>query len=335
MAPLVNHLPLLAALPAALAWGELGHYTVGYIAQNFVQSSTESWAKDILDSGSSNTSYLAAVATWADTYRYTSAGAFSAPFHFIDAEDNPPSSCNVDYDRDCGDDGCSVSAIQNYTTRVQDSRHTQADRQMSLKWIIHIIGDIHQPLHDEALEVGGNDIDVNFGSDDSTNLHHIWDTEMPEKLVGGYALSDAESWATTLTSDIKTGTYKSQAAGWLDGIDLSDPVTTTMSWATEANADVCTIVMPKGESYYVNKDLSTSYYTGAISTVELQIARAGYRLAKWLDLIAANDSKRKRDLAEGVTPAPLPEVATPPKPSRLSRAKMARAARGYNCNHAH
>ncbi|KAI9704668.1 MAG: hypothetical protein M1820_005416 [Bogoriella megaspora] len=334
MARLVVTVPLLAGLPTALAWGELGHYTVGYIAQNFVASSTASWAKDILASGSSNTSYLASVATWADSYRYTSAGSFSAPFHYIDAEDKPPSSCSVDYDRDCGEAGCSISAIANYTTRVQDGRRSVSDRQASLKFLVHIIGDLHQPLHDEALEVGGNDIDVKFGSE-STNLHHIWDTEIPEKLVGGYALSDAQSWASTLTTAIKSGQYKSQAASWVSGIDLSDPVTTTLKWASEANADVCTVVLPQGQSYYVNKDLSTTYYNGAIDTVELQIARAGYRLAKWLDLIAANDSKRKRSIEEGTTPEPLLDVQEPPKPARLSRAKMARMARGYNCNHKH
>ena len=62
---------------------------------------------------------------------------------------------------------------------------------------------------------------------------------------------------------------------------------------------------------------------------------AGYRLAKWLDLIAANDATRKRDVEEGREPAPLPRVSAPPKPDRLSRAKMARRATGYNCNHAH
>lgn len=44
---------------------------------------------------------------------------------------------------------------------------------MALKWIIHFLGDIHQPLHDEALEVGGNGIDVTYDGE-STNLHHIW-----------------------------------------------------------------------------------------------------------------------------------------------------------------
>ena len=43
---------------------------------------------------------------------------FSAPYHFIDANDNPPSSCGVDYERDCGASGCVVGAISNYVRHV-------------------------------------------------------------------------------------------------------------------------------------------------------------------------------------------------------------------------
>jgi S1/P1 Nuclease len=105
-------LAFTAYISGASAWGNLGHETVAYIAQNFVKSSTESYCRDIL--GDTSSSYLANVSTWADSYKYTSAGAFSYDYHFIDAHDDPPSTCNVDYSRDCGDSGCSVSAIQNY-----------------------------------------------------------------------------------------------------------------------------------------------------------------------------------------------------------------------------
>lgn len=50
----------------------------------------------------------------ADSYRYTTAGKFSAPYHYIDANDSPPSSCSVDLSRDCDSEGCVVSAIKNY-----------------------------------------------------------------------------------------------------------------------------------------------------------------------------------------------------------------------------
>lgn len=113
---------------------------------------------------------------------------------------------------------------------------------------------------------------------------------MPEQLVGGYALSDAKTWATNLTTGIKTGTYKSKASSWLTGISLSDPVTTSMTWATDANAYVCTTVIPSGVSAVENVDLSGAYYNKAIPVIEVQIAKAGYRLAAWLNLIATGST---------------------------------------------
>ena len=105
---------LLSSAPSALAWGTLGHETVAFIAQNFVAADTKVFFSSILDDTSAQ--YLAKVATWADSYRYTAAGKFSAPFHFIDAEDNPPHSCGVKYSRDCGASGCVVGAISNYVS---------------------------------------------------------------------------------------------------------------------------------------------------------------------------------------------------------------------------
>jgi nuclease S1 len=105
---------LLSSAHHAQAWGTLGHETVAFIAQNFVAADTKVFFSSILNDQS--TEYLAKVATWADSFRYTSAGRFSAPFHFIDAEDNPPDSCGVKYSRDCGETGCVVGAIQNYVS---------------------------------------------------------------------------------------------------------------------------------------------------------------------------------------------------------------------------
>lgn len=96
------------------AWGAFGHETVAYVATNFVAASTKTYFQTLL--GDTSADYLATVSTWADSYRSTTAGKFSAPFHYIDAQDNPPSSCGVDYGRDCGSEGCVVSAISNYVS---------------------------------------------------------------------------------------------------------------------------------------------------------------------------------------------------------------------------
>lgn len=105
---------LLSSAYHAQAWGTLGHETVAFIAQNFVAADTKVFFSSILND--QTTEYLAKVATWADSFRYTKAGKFSEPFHFIDAEDNPPDSCGVKYSRDCGATGCVVGAIQNYVS---------------------------------------------------------------------------------------------------------------------------------------------------------------------------------------------------------------------------
>jgi hypothetical protein len=109
-------LVFLSLASSAVAWGDLGHETVALIAQQFISSDTVTFCQNIL--GDTSDTYLANVATWADSYRYTSAGSYSAPYHFIDAEDNPPTSCNVNYERDCGSGGCVVSAITNYVSEI-------------------------------------------------------------------------------------------------------------------------------------------------------------------------------------------------------------------------
>jgi hypothetical protein len=102
----------LTRLPSVQAWGGLGHETVAFVATNFVHRDTQAYFQNLLQDDSS--SYLASVATWADSFRYSHEGRFSAPLHFIDAEDDPPHSCSVKFERDCGETGCVVSAIKNY-----------------------------------------------------------------------------------------------------------------------------------------------------------------------------------------------------------------------------
>lgn len=66
------------------------------------------------------------------------------------------------------------------------------------------VGDIHQPLHDENLKLGGNEIDVTYGSV-KTDLHAIWDTNMLEQFIGGDTIASALTWSKSLTTAIKTG----------------------------------------------------------------------------------------------------------------------------------
>jgi hypothetical protein len=286
-------LPLLALAPsAALAWGNLGHQTIAYLASNLISPSTTTWAQSILNDTSP--SYLASISTWADSYRRTAEGAFSAPFHYIDALDNPPESCDVDYERDCSEVGCVVSAIANYTRRVQAADVLPAKEvNYALRWIVHFLGDITQPLHNENVEIGGNGINVTFAGR-KTNLHAAWDTAIPEELRGGYTLADSEAWAANLTAELsKGGQFEKAKKSWIRGLDVNDPKNTALGWARDANSYVCSAVIPNGVDGVEGDELYPDYYDQTVDVVELQIAKGGYRLAKWLDAIAEKAQKKQ------------------------------------------
>ncbi|ETI21948.1 hypothetical protein G647_06018 [Cladophialophora carrionii CBS 160.54] len=261
------------------AWGTLGHETVAWIAQSYVSAATKEAVQVIL--GSTQSDYMANVSTWADSYRYTDGGGWSAPLHYIDANDNPPESCSVDYNRDCGDEGCSVSAIVNYTSILMDDESKASVKLDAMRFIIHFIGDLHQPLHDEAIDVGGNTINVTYDGDD-TNLHHIWDTEIVEQLAAG---QDAQEFARNLTAAIRAGDYGWDSSTWFIGASLNDTKASAMTWAREANAYVCSDVLAAGVDAVEEGDLSGSYYKAHFDVARVQLARAGFRLGAWLNLI--------------------------------------------------
>ncbi|KAK2012808.1 S1/P1 nuclease [Colletotrichum eremochloae] len=276
-----------AALPRALAWGSMGHATIAYVATNFVAPETKAYMQQLL--GDTTDDYLAGVASWADSYRYTTEGAFTSSFHYIDALDDPPHACGVDLERDCGPAGCIVTAHANYTRRMLETSLDVEQRRIAAKMVIHFTGDIGQPLHCENLEVGGNGIAVDFDGAE-TNLHAAWDTNIPQSIAGKgkSVLAVAKAWAATLSTAIKSGEFRAAAAGpWASGLNLEDPEAVALAWATESNGFVCTVVLPEGQKAVEGQDISGAYTTNAQPTVSMQVAKQGYRLAKWLDAIVA------------------------------------------------
>lgn len=106
----------LATVPSvAYAWGQLGHQTIGLIAQSYLLPDTIEKVQFYLND--TTPTYMGNIATWADSYRYQVGGEFSYGYHFIDSEDAPPpDSCKIDYAGDCPPEGCIVSAIANYVS---------------------------------------------------------------------------------------------------------------------------------------------------------------------------------------------------------------------------
>ena len=170
------------------------------------------------------------------------------------------------------------------TTRVQDTSLADEQRKEAMEFLIHFLGDITQPLHDEAEEVGGNDIDVTWDGT-KTNLHACWDTQMVEKIAGGKnSTATIDSFAASLITQIDSGTYAGEKDDWVSCADITTASDCATVWAQDANAFNCEYVLKTNES---GVELDGDYFTGAQPYIELQIAKGGYRLGTWLNNLAA------------------------------------------------
>ncbi|KAG9246569.1 nuclease S1 [Calycina marina] len=196
---------------------------------------------------------VAYIAFWADSHRYTAAGRFSEPLHFISANDNPPSACGVNFGRECGIGGCIVGAIENHECYLRFWTRNIAAKIPTSSFHINTqsLGDIHQPLHVEDLLAGGNGICVSF-SGVLNNLQHFWDTSIPEKLVGNYSLPGSQGWLLGSR-----------------GLSLGDPAGRASVWAGKANAWVCEVVVKGGVEELKERDLNGGYYEKIVPVVQL------------------------------------------------------------------
>ena len=122
------------------------------------------------------------------------------------------------------------------------------ERAQAAKFVIHFVGDIHQPLHTEDVAKGGNGITV-FFDEKRFNLHHVWDSSIAEKLVsrkeghgvGRKPFPAAKKWAEQLAEEIREGVYKGDSKEWIEGLELKGAEEIALEWAVEGNAHVCTV----------------------------------------------------------------------------------------------
>lgn len=161
---------LIAVLiPAtSFGWGRDGHRIIGHIAEQFLSTNARAAVRDLLGDES-----LADVSTWADEVRGSPAYRWTAPLHYVNS---PPGSDGYDAQRDCADGCCVVGAIEHYADVLRDSQAPRPVRIEALKFLVHFVGDVHQPLHaGYGVDRGGNDVKVFFFGD-NTNLHSLWDS---------------------------------------------------------------------------------------------------------------------------------------------------------------
>lgn len=328
---------LLLLLPHHVhAWGKVGHEMVANIAWSRLSNSTQTWVASVLgptyhdDVGSP----LAAVSTWADRVRFTKAYHWSTPLHYVDVQDDAIvggcpvegdgefSNCWFEYARDCVDDFCAAGAIANYSTQLV-SRHelSAAAANVSLKFLTHFVGDIHQPLHSSRkTDKGGNTIHVHFDLDvprtavpdrdgllatTKWNLHSIWDDGIIEKALEEFYNGKREEFEDDLLERTKEYASSGQLNMWLACGDGRQKACTTV-WAQESFGTALSWAYRDVDGLEIqeNGTISEDYYHSRLEVVKRRIVAAGVRLARTLELVHTETKSKSylRPISKNASP---------------------------------
>jgi nuclease S1 len=251
------------------AWGPKGHDIVGDIAKNHLTASARHNIQQLLGSDD-----LASIANWADEVRPKRAESYG--WHFVDI---PKDSSGFSESRDCyqpddkhphtKDDrhNCVVDRINMFRQIVADKNAPQQDRVEALKFLVHFVGDVHQPMHAVAEARGGNDVHVvEFGSTQCgkyvCNLHSVWDSGLLE-----HTGRSEQDYVAYLEQLISSKNLQSKAGG------------TPEDWANESLSLAKQAWVSEGGA------VDENYYKAHIGTVDERLALAGLRLAKILNQI--------------------------------------------------
>jgi hypothetical protein len=170
MRSLLGTASLLATLAAgaapAAAWGSEGHQAVGYVAERFLTAAALGEVRRLVAPAG-----LPQVASWADEIR--TSRRYTGPWHFVDTEITAAGYVPA---VDCPQGNCAIDAIARYAARMADRSLPLAERQEALKFVVHFVGDVHQPLHAcDDKDRGGNEVKVRLAGSDAANLHAVWD----------------------------------------------------------------------------------------------------------------------------------------------------------------
>ena len=296
------------ALPApALAWGDEGHRVVALIARSYLAPEVRTKVDAILasDPDALTASDMASRATWADAWR--GAGhRETASWHFVDLEITAPdlrSACfgfpapaNPASAGPAQD--CVVDKVREFTVELASPRTPRPERVLALKYLLHLVGDLHQPLHSsDNQDRGGNCVLVSLGGARTVNLHAWWDTVVVGELGGD---------PVALASSLRARITRAQLALWRTG-DAG-------SWAQEAFGIARATAYRIGSPPGCNLDaapipLPAGYDSAARAAAAIQLERAGVRLAVVLNTALARVSVTAT-LARPGAVAAVPAAAT-------------------------
>jgi hypothetical protein len=251
---------LLVFSGPAYAWGPQGHEIVARIAADHLTPSAHLRISQLL--GGDAPALMVLDSNWADEVRADRPQTVN--WHFVNIEVGAKA---YDPRRDCANDNCVVAQIGRDMAVLQDRQASHSARLEALRFLIHFVGDLHQPLHAaDRHDKGGNNVVVYQGRHRS-NLHRVWDEDVVEAL-GADAMADAAA--------IETGLSSQDKARIMTG--------TPVDWANETfQVAVHEIYgrLPGSGPLRLPRD----YAQRQKQPVRLQLARAGLRLAALLNAI--------------------------------------------------
>lgn len=159
-----------------LGWGKTGHRITGKIAETYLTKNAKTQIKKIMGHHD-----LSRMSNWADEIKSDPDWEIANDWHWCTIPDGES------YKKD-KHSGQAVEKINEFIATLKNKKSKKEEKQIALKFIVHLIGDLHQPLHvGNGLDRGGNDVRLKWFNE-STNLHSIWDS----KLIDFQKLSYSE-----------------------------------------------------------------------------------------------------------------------------------------------
>lgn len=247
----------LASAHAVLAWGATGHRAVGDIAEAHLTPWAAAQVRALL-----GTESLARASTWPDEIRSDDAWDHSHPWHYINLEDGQTLET-----LERNPQGDILEAMERFAAVLRDDAASYRDKVIALRFLVHFVGDIHQPLHaGRASDRGGNEIAVIFFREPS-NLHAVWDSGMIERQGLSF---------TELVRFIHHPTPR-EVASWQDS--------TFRDWVEESLAlrQRCYDYGPQEGPAGTPPTLSWEYSYQHLPLVHRRLLQAGVRLAGTLN----------------------------------------------------
>jgi len=297
-------LTAVTCCPNAFGWGCEGHQIVALIASQHLTPEARTGVYQLLKDAPIDPALsrfcqpvaaepMADAATWADDSKK---GEKTGPWHYLDIPRGVEQADLMKYCAPVGDStdgkdrpGCLLTGLQYEIDILKDRNRSTADRATALRYVIHFIGDLHQPLHTTTNDdQGGNCTTLTlFGDPKPANLHAVWDYG-----IIGHSLKETSQTPAQLATQLDQRFHKKGRAwqhekldigAWIwEGHHIAEKVTykklrPKLPIAAAENGPGCAAEREKTKA--LNIEIDARYANTVMPVIDKQLAKAGYRLA--------------------------------------------------------